>query len=141
MISAMDPTINQLLVEMDKVAQSVAKLEADLEVARAKGKELFREFQKRQVEIASKFGMSSDSVGSGSGRRAKRAPRSLESRIMTSVTRMLNALEGEGVSPKEAKPRVLDAALGVARKNGANEVPAEVVKVIDARLKEFGKGK
>lgn len=136
----MDSSVNQLLAEMEKVAQSVARLEAELAATKAKGKDLFREFQKRQSDLASKFGVSAE-TGGGAGRRAKRSPRSLESRIMTSVTRMVNAMEKDGVAAKEAKTKLLEAALGVARKNGADSVPAEVVKTIEARLKDFGKGK
>lgn len=133
----MDSSVNQLLAEMEKAAQTVARLEAELQAAKAKGKDLFKEFQKRQSDLALKFGVSGETAATG--RRSRRQPRSLESRIMTSVTRMVNALEKEGVAVREAKAKLLEAALGVARKNGADSVPTEVVKTIDARLKDFGK--
>lgn len=133
----MDSSVNQLLAEMEKVAQTVAKLEAELQATKAKGKELFREFQKRQSDLASKFGVAGDAPATG--RRGKRQPRSLESRIMTSVTRMVNALEKDGTPAREAKSKLLEAAQGVARKNGADSVPPEVLKAIEVRLKDFGK--
>lgn len=138
-ITRMDSNINQLLAEMDKVAQKVSQLEDELVAAKAKGKELFKEFQKKQAEVAARFGFVTE--GPAAARRGKRQPRSIESRIMTSVTRLVNALAAEGTGIREARAQVMETALKVARKNGASEIPAGAIQQIEAKLKGMGKAK
>ena len=138
-ISHMDSNINQLLAEMDKVAQKVAQLEDELAAVKVKGKELYKDFQKKQAEVAAKFGFIAESATGG--RRGKRQPRSIESRIMTSVTRLVNSLAAEGTGIREARAQVMETALKVARKNGASEVPAGAIQQIEAKLKGMGRAK
>lgn len=126
-------TLQDLLNTMETVSQKVADLEKQLAEARADGKKLFTEFQKRQGDLAGKFGFaaSSDSVKSRSGRK----PRSAAANIAVGGSRMVTNYWQAGKTQNEAKKAGMDRALELAKKNGLTSVPDDALKMIDATLK------
>ncbi len=126
-------TLQELLNTMEAVSQKVADLEKQLADARAEGKKLFSDFQKRQGDLAGKFGFGAitESIKSRSGRK----PRSAAANIAVGGSRMVTNLWQAGKTQGEAKKAGLDRALELAKKNGLTAVPDEALKMIDATLK------
>jgi hypothetical protein len=126
-------TLQELLNTMEAVSQKVADLEKQLAEARAEGKKLFSEFQKRQGELAGKFGFggSSDVVKTRSGRK----PRSAAANIAVGGSRMVTNYSQAGKSQSEAKKAGMDRALELAKKNGLTAIPEDAVKMIEATVK------
>ena len=126
-------TLQELLNTMEAVSQKVADLEKQLAEARAEGKKLFGEFQKRQGDLAGKFGFSGSAevVKSRSGRK----PRSAAANIAVGGSRMVSNSSQAGKSQSEAKKAGLDRALELARKAGLTAVPEEALKMIEATVK------
>lgn len=126
-------TLQELLNTMESVSQKVVDLEKKLAEARADGKKLFTEFQKRQGDLAGKFGFagSLDSVKGRSGRK----PRSAAANIAVGGSRMVTNYWQAGKTQNEAKKAGMDRALELAKKNGLTSVPDDALKMIDATLK------
>jgi hypothetical protein len=126
-------TLQELLNTMEAVSQKVADLEKQLAEARSEGKKLFGEFQKRQGDLAGKFGFggSSDLVKSRSGRK----PRSAAANIAVGGSRMVTNLWNASKTQSEAKKAGMDRALELAKKAGLNAIPDEAVKMIEATVK------
>lgn len=118
---------------MESVSKKVADLENQLAEARADGKKLYNEFQKRQGDLAGKFGFagSQESTRTRSGRK----PRSLAANIAVGGSRMVTNAAQSGKSQAEAKKAGLDRATELAKRHGLTTVPEEAVKMIEATLK------
>ena len=118
---------------MEAVSKKVADLEHQLAEARADGKKLYNEFQKRQGDLAGKFGFagSQESTRTRSGRK----PRSMAANIAVGGSRMVTNAAQSGKSQAEAKKAGLDRASELAKKHGLSSVPEEAVKMIEATLK------
>lgn len=126
-------TLQELLNAMEAVSKKVADLENQLAEARAEGKKLFNDFQKRQGDLAGKFGFAGNLESART--RTGRKPRSVAANIAVGGSRMVtNAAQG-GKSQAEAKKAGMDRALDLARKHGLTAVPEEAVKMIEATLK------
>jgi hypothetical protein len=126
-------TLQELLNTMESVSQKVADLERQLAEARAEGQKLFAEFQKRQGDLAGKFGFAGSSEVPKT--RRGRKPRSVAANIAVGVSRMVTNYWQTGKSQNEAKKAGLDRALELAKKNGLSAVPDEAVKMIESTLK------
>ena len=126
-------TLQELLNTMEAVSLKVADLEKQLADARSEGKKLYGEFQKRQGDLAGKFGFasSSESVKSRSGRK----PRSAAANIAVGGSRMVTNSQAAGKSQNEAKKAGMERALELAKKVGLNAIPEEAVTMIEATLK------
>jgi|ERR1035441_748034 hypothetical protein len=126
-------TLQDLLNAMESVSKKVADLENQLAEARADGKKLYNEFQKRQGDLAGKFGFagSQESTRTRSGRK----PRSLAANIAVGGSRMVTNAAQSGKSQAEAKKAGLDRATELAKRHGLTTVPEEAVKMIEATLK------
>lgn len=132
----MDLTLEKLISEMDKVAVQIAKLEGELDQARARGAELFTQFRVKQSELGAKFGIPAAQEKS-SGRKGTRGPRSLSAKIMTSVSRTIRTHMENGAPAKEARDAAMAAAEALA--NGKANIPADVLAKINEKLKVYGK--
>jgi hypothetical protein len=133
-------SLQELLNSMEAVSQKVANLEKQLAEARLEGKKLFAEFQKRQGDLAGKFGFAG--APAIEHHKSNRKPRSAAANIAVGGSRMVTNCWQAGKSQAEAKKAGLDRALELARKNGLNAVPDEAVKMIEATLKKrYAKGK
>jgi len=126
-------TLQELLNTMEAVSQKVADLEKQLVEARAEGKKLFAEFQKRQGDLAGKFGFAGSVEAAKS--RSGRKPRSAAANIAVGGSRMVTNCWQAGKSQNEAKKAGMDRALELAKKNGLNSVPDEAIKMIESTLK------
>jgi hypothetical protein len=126
-------TLQDLLNSMEAVSKRVAELDSQLAEARAEGKKLFSEFQKRQGELAGKFGFASS--GENGRSRPGRKPRSIAANIAVGGSRMVTNFWQAGKTQNEAKKAGLDRALELARKSGLSAIPDEAVKMIEATLK------
>jgi len=126
-------TLQDLLNGMEAVSKKVADLEHQLAEARADGKKLYNEFQKRQGDLAGKFGF----AGSQESTRTRRGrkPRSMAANIAVGGSRMVTNAAQSGKSQAEAKKAGLDRASELAKKHGLSSVPEEAVKMIEATLK------
>ena len=126
-------TLQDLLNAMEAVSKKVADLENQAAEARAEGKKLYSEFQKRQGDLAGKFGFagSPETARTRSGRK----PRSMAANIAVGGSRMVTNAAQSGKSQAEAKKAGLDRALELAKKHGLPGVPDEAVKMIEATLK------
>ncbi|MGD0001523.1 MAG: hypothetical protein ABSE21_15605 [Bryobacteraceae bacterium] len=126
-------TLQDLLNGMEAVSKKVADLEHQLAEARADGKKLYNEFQKRQGDLAGKFGF----AGSQESTRTRigRKPRSMAANIAVGGSRMVTNAAQSGKSQAEAKKAGLDRANELAKKHGLSSVPEEAVKMIEATLK------
>lgn len=118
---------------MEAVSKKVADLENQLAEARADGKKLYNEFQKRQGDLAGKFGFAApqESTRTRSGRK----PRSMAANIAVGGSRMVTNAAQSGKSQAEAKKAGLDRANELAKKHGLTAVPEEAIKMIEATLK------
>jgi hypothetical protein len=127
-------TLKELLNLMEAVSKKVAELEQQLADARAEGKKLFNEFQKRQGDLAGRFGFS----GAVTAKRQKgtRAPRSAAANIAVGGSRMVTNAFRAGKSQSEAKKAGLERALELSKKNGLTAVPDEAVTMIEATVKK-----
>jgi|GEM_PF-3142600 len=126
-------TLQELLNTMEAVSQKVADLEKQLAEARAEGKKLFAEFQKRQGDLAGKFGFAN--AGETVKGRAGRKPRSAAANIAVGGSRMVTNYWQAGKSQNEAKKAGLDRALELAKKNGLTSIPDEALRMIESTLK------
>jgi hypothetical protein len=126
-------TLQELLNSMEVVGNRIAELEQQLADARAEGKKLFNEFQKRQGDLAGKFGFSG--AVTAERRKGTRAPRSTAANIAVGGSRAVTNAFQAGKSQSEAKKAGLDRALELAKKNALTAVPAEVVAMIEATVK------
>jgi hypothetical protein len=126
-------TLQELLNTMEAVSLKVADLERQLADARSEGKKLYGEFQKRQGDLAGKFGFagSSEAIKSRSGRK----PRSAAANIAVGGSRMVTNSQAAGKSQNEAKKAGMERALELAKKVGLNAIPEEAVTMIEATLK------
>jgi hypothetical protein len=126
-------TLQDLLNGMEAVSKKVADLENQLAEARADGKKLFNEFQKRQGDLAGKFGFagSLESARTRTGRK----PRSVAANIAVGGSRMVTNAAQAGKSQAEAKKAGMDRAIELAKKHGLSGVPEEAAKMIEATLK------
>jgi hypothetical protein len=126
-------TLQELLNLMEAVSKKVAELEQQLADARAEGKTLFTEFQRRQSDLAGRFGFS----GAVAAKRQKgtRPPRSTAANIAVGGSRVVTNAFKAGKSQSEAKRAGLERALELAKKNGLTAVPDEVVAMIEATVK------
>lgn len=118
---------------MEAVSKKVADLENQLAEARADGKKLYNEFQKRQGDLAGKFGFASSQESTRT--RSGRKPRSLAANIAVGGSRMVTNAAQSGKSQAEAKKAGLDRATELAKRHGLTTVPEEAVKMIEATLK------
>jgi len=118
---------------MESVSKKVADLENQLAEARADGKKLYNEFQKRQGDLAGKFGFASSQESTRT--RSGRKPRSLAANIAVGGSRMVTNAAQSGKSQAEAKKAGLDRATELAKRHGLTTVPEEAVKMIEATLK------
>ena len=118
---------------MEAVSKKVADLEDQLADARAEGKKLFNEFQKRQGDLAGKFGFAA-ALDSGKTRTGRK-PRSVAANIAVGGSRMVTNAAQTGKSQAEAKKAGMDRAFELAKRHGLNAVPEEAVKMIEATLK------
>jgi hypothetical protein len=126
-------TLQDLLNAMESVSKKVADLENQLAEARADGKKLYNEFQKRQGDLAGKFGFASSQESTRT--RSGRKPRSLAANIAVGGSRMVTNAAQSGKSQAEAKKAGLDRATELAKRHGLTTVPEEAVKMIEATLK------
>jgi len=126
-------TLQDLLNTMEAVSLKVADLEKQLAEARTEGKKLYADFQKRQGDLAGKFGFasSSDVVKGRSGRK----PRSAAANIAVGGSRMVTNSHAQGKSQNEAKKAGMERALELAKKAGLSAIPEEAVAMIEATLK------
>ncbi len=126
-------SLQDLLNAMEAVSKKVADLENQMAEARADGKKLYNEFQKRQGDLAGKFGFAGaqESARTRSGRK----PRSVAANIAVGGSRMVTNAAQSGKSQAEAKKAGLDRANELAKKHGLTAVPEEAVKMIEATLK------
>ena len=127
-------TLQELLNAMEAVSKKVAELEKQLAETRVEGKKLYAEFQKRQGDLAGKFGFAG--VIASDRQKSARKPRSAAANIAVGGSRMVTNYWQAGKSQNEAKKAGLDRALELAKKNGLNAVPAEAVAMIEATLKK-----
>jgi hypothetical protein len=127
-------TLQELLNLMEAVSKKIAELEQQLAEARAEGRKLFTEFQKRQGDLAGSFGFS----GAVTFERQKgtRAPRSAAANIAVGGSRMVTNAFQAGKSQSEARKAGLERTLELSKKNGLTAVPAEVVAMIEATVKK-----
>jgi hypothetical protein len=126
-------TLQDLLNAMESVSKKVADLENQLAEARADGKKLYNEFQKRQGDLAGKFGFASSQESTRT--RSGRKPRSLAANIAVGGSRMVTNAAQSGKSQAEAKKAGLDRATELAKRHGLTTVPEEAVKMFEATLK------
>jgi hypothetical protein len=126
-------TLQDLLNAMESVSKKVADLENQLAEARADGKKLYNEFQKRQGDLAGKFGFASSQESTRT--RSGRKPRSLAANIAVGGSRMVTNAAQSGKSQAEAKKAGLDRATELAKRHGLTTVPEDAVKMIEATLK------
>jgi len=126
-------SLQELINSIEAAGKKVADLEKQLADARADGKKLVAEFQRRQGDLAGKFGFGA--AESGRSARGGRKPRSAAANIAVGGSRMVTNHWQAGKSQAEAKKAGLDRALELARKNGLSTVPDEAVKMIEATLK------
>ena len=126
-------TLQDLLNGMEAVSKKVADLEHQLAEARADGKKLYNEFQKRQGDLAGKFGFASSQESTRT--RSGRKPRSLAANIAVGGSRMVTNAAQSGKSQAEAKKAGLDRDTELAKRHGLTTVPEEAVKKIEAPLK------
>jgi hypothetical protein len=127
-------TLQELLNSMEVVGKKIAELEQQLADARGEGKKLFAEFQKRQGDLAGKFGFFG--AVTTERQKGKRPPRSTAANIAVGGSRMVTNAFKAGKSQGEAKKGGLERALELAKKNGLTAVPAEVVAMIEATVKK-----
>ena len=126
-------SLQDLINSIEAAGKKVADLEKQLADARAEGKKLVADFQKRQGDLAGRFGFASLETARGS--RAGRKPRSAAANIAVGGSRMVTNYWQAGKSQGEAKKAGMDRALELARKNGLSAVPEDAVKMIEATLK------
>ena len=126
-------TLQELLNAMEAASKKVADLEHQLAEAKAEGKKLFNEFQKRQGDLAGKFGFAGPAESTRV--RTGRKPRSVAANIAVGGSRMVTNAAQAGKSQAEAKKAGMDRALELAKKHGLSGVPDEAVKMIEATLK------
>lgn len=126
-------TLQELLNTMEAVSQKVADLEKQLAEARAEGKKLFGEFQKRQGDLAGKFGFagSAEAVKGRSGRK----PRSAAANIAVGGSRMVTNYAAMKKTQAEARKAGMDRALELAKKNGLTSIPEQAIAMIEATVK------
>ena len=119
---------------MEAVSKKVADLEQQLADARAEGKKLFNEFQKRQGDLAGKFGFSG--AVTAARQKGTRQPRSVAANIAVGGSRVVTNAFQAGKSQSEAKKASLARALEFAQKSDLTAVPAEAVAMIEATVKK-----
>jgi hypothetical protein len=127
-------TLQESLNLIEVVGKKIAELEQKLADARAEGEKLFNEFQKRQGDLAGRFGFS----GAVTAKRQKgtRAPRSAAANIAVGGSRMVTNAFRAGKTQSEAKKAGLERAFELSKKNGLTAIPAEVVAMIEATVKK-----
>jgi hypothetical protein len=119
---------------MEGVSKKIAELEQKLAEARAEGRKLFAEFQKRQGDLAGKFGFSW--AVTAERQKGMRAPRSAAANIAVGGSRTVTNAFQAGKSRAKQKKAGLERALELAKKYGLTAVPAEVVTLIEATVKK-----
>ena len=127
-------TLQDILNAMEGVSKKVADLEGQLANTRLEGKKLYQEFQRRQGDLAGRFGFGAGAEGGKA--RSGRKPRSVAANIAVGGSRMVTNCSQAGKSQSEAKKSAMDRALELAKKAGLTAIPEEAIRMIEATVKK-----